>query len=64
LLCPYDLDKHQTMNNTCGRNKRIYEQICMQIYISVSVILWLSLNLGVYCSLEKSDVLRGLLLIH
>jgi hypothetical protein len=32
------------------------------IHISVSVILRLSLNLGVYCSLEKSDVLRGLLL--
>jgi hypothetical protein len=30
------------------------------IHISVSVILWLSLNLGVYCSLKKLDVLRGL----
>jgi hypothetical protein len=32
------------------------------IHISVSAILLLSLNLGFYCSLEKSDVLRGLLL--
>jgi hypothetical protein len=24
LLCAYDLDKHQTVYNTCGRNKRIY----------------------------------------
>jgi hypothetical protein len=27
------LDKHQTVYNTCGRNERIYEQICIQIYI-------------------------------
>jgi hypothetical protein len=35
LICAYDLDKHQTVYNTRGRNKRIYEyeQICIQIYI-------------------------------
>jgi hypothetical protein len=33
MLCAYDLDKHQTVYNTRGRNKRIYEQICIQIYI-------------------------------
>jgi hypothetical protein len=33
LLCAYDLDNHQTVYNTCVRNKRIYEQICLQIYI-------------------------------
>jgi hypothetical protein len=55
LLCAYDLDKHQTVYNTCGRNKCIYEQI--YIYLSVSVILWLSVNFGVYCSLKKLDIL-------
>jgi hypothetical protein len=25
LLCAYDLDKHQTVYNTCGRNERVYE---------------------------------------
>jgi hypothetical protein len=34
------LDKHQTVYNTYGRNERIFAQI----YISVSVILWLSIN--------------------
>jgi hypothetical protein len=33
LIYTYDLDKHQTVYNTCGRNKRICEQICIQIYI-------------------------------
>jgi hypothetical protein len=33
LLFAYDLDKHQAVYNTCGRKKRIYEQICIQIYI-------------------------------
>jgi hypothetical protein len=33
LLWAYDLDKHQTMYNMCGRNKRMYERICIQIYI-------------------------------
>jgi hypothetical protein len=33
LLRAYDLDKHQTVYNTCGRNKLIYEQTCTQIYI-------------------------------
>jgi hypothetical protein len=33
LLCSYDLDKYQTVYNTRGRNKRIYEQICKQLYI-------------------------------
>jgi hypothetical protein len=32
LLCAYDLDKHQTVYNTCGRNTRMYEQMCIQIY--------------------------------
>jgi hypothetical protein len=64
LLWAYDLDKQQTMYNTCGRNKCIYMNKYAYKYISVSVILWSSLNLGVYCSLEKSDVLRGLLPIH
>jgi hypothetical protein len=34
FLCAYDFGKHQTVYTTCGRNKRIYEQICIQIYIS------------------------------
>jgi hypothetical protein len=34
------------------------------IHLSVSVILWLSVNLRVCCSLEKSDVIRGLLLFE
>jgi hypothetical protein len=68
----YDLDKHQTVYNTYGRNKCICKQICIQIYIyiyiyvcvCVCVILWLSLNLEVYCFLETSGVLWGLLLIQ
>jgi hypothetical protein len=39
LLCAYDLDKHQTVCNTRGRNKCIYEQICIQIYIYPYLIL-------------------------
>jgi hypothetical protein len=33
-----DLDKHQTVYNTCGRNKRIYEQISIQISVSVIIL--------------------------
>jgi hypothetical protein len=33
FLYTYNLDKHQTGYNTCGRNDRIYEQLCIQIYI-------------------------------
>jgi hypothetical protein len=33
LLCAYDFYKHQTVYNTCGRNKCIYEQICIQIFM-------------------------------
>jgi hypothetical protein len=33
FLSAYNLDKHQTMYNTCGRNVYIYAQICLQIYI-------------------------------
>jgi hypothetical protein len=50
LLCAYDLDKHQTMYNTYGRNKHIYEQICIQVYIYIYICDCLSVNLGVYCS--------------
>jgi hypothetical protein len=35
FLSVYNLDKHQTVYNTYGRNERIFAQI----YISVSVIL-------------------------
>jgi hypothetical protein len=35
FVCAYDLDKHQTVYNTYGKNKSIWEQICTQIYISV-----------------------------
>jgi hypothetical protein len=33
FVCAYDLDKHQTVQNKYGRNKRIYEQLCIQICI-------------------------------
>jgi hypothetical protein len=33
LLCAYDLDKNQTVYNTCGRNKHIYEQRCIRTCI-------------------------------
>jgi hypothetical protein len=33
FLCAYNLDKHQAVYNTCGRNERLYEQMCIQIYI-------------------------------
>jgi hypothetical protein len=39
-LCAYDLDNHKTVYNTCGRNKRIYAQICIQMYIYL--YLWFS----------------------
>jgi hypothetical protein len=45
-----------TAYNTCGRNRRICKQICIQIYISVSVILWLSLNFLSPLYFGKSDV--------
>jgi hypothetical protein len=35
FLCAYNLDKHQTVYNTCGRNERTYEQICIPIYIYI-----------------------------
>jgi hypothetical protein len=54
FVCAYDLDKHQTVYNTYVRIKGICEQISIQINIHyIHVNLWLSLNLGVYCSLEK-----------
>jgi hypothetical protein len=37
FLCAYVLDKHQTVYNTCGRNERIYEEICIQIYIRIRI---------------------------
>jgi hypothetical protein len=33
FLCSYNFNKYQTVYNTCGRNERIYEQTCIQIYI-------------------------------
>jgi hypothetical protein len=39
-LCAYNLNKHQTVYNTCGRNARIYAQICMQTYIYIYMYLW------------------------
>jgi hypothetical protein len=33
FLCAYNLDKHQTVYNTCERNEHMYEEICIQIYI-------------------------------
>jgi hypothetical protein len=39
LLCAYDLDKHQTVYNRCGRNKRLYEQICIYLYLCFSETL-------------------------
>jgi hypothetical protein len=40
FLCAYNLDKHQTVYNICGRNERIYEQTCIQIYIYIYVWLF------------------------
>jgi hypothetical protein len=33
LLSVYDLNKHQTVYNTCGGNEYTCAQICLQIYI-------------------------------
>jgi hypothetical protein len=33
MLYVYNLDKHQTVYNTCGKNECIYAQICLQLYI-------------------------------
>jgi hypothetical protein len=41
LLCAYDLDKHQTVYDTYGRNERIYEQIYIQIHIYIYIYLYL-----------------------
>jgi hypothetical protein len=66
LLCAYDLDKHQTMYNTCGSNKRIYEQICIQIYIYLylwflaywyiweSIVVWKNRTLYEVCCLSNN----------
>jgi hypothetical protein len=43
------LSRHQTVYNTCGRNERIYAQ---NMPTNIHVILWLSVNLGVCCSLD------------
>jgi hypothetical protein len=43
FLYAYNLDKHQMMHSTCGRNERIH--------LRISVILWLSVNLEARCSL-------------
>jgi hypothetical protein len=58
------LDKHQTVYNTCGRNKHIWTNMRSNKHIPLSMVLGLSVNLRVYCSLEKSDFLWGLLLIQ
>jgi hypothetical protein len=47
FVCAYDLDKHQTVQNTYGIKKRICEHKC------ICVFLRLSLLLGVHCSLES-----------
>jgi hypothetical protein len=33
IVSVYNLDKHQTVYNTRGRNESIYVQICLQLYI-------------------------------
>jgi hypothetical protein len=33
ILSVYNLDKHQTMYNTHGRNECVYAQLCLQLYI-------------------------------
>jgi hypothetical protein len=53
LLCTHNLDKHQTMHNNCGRNKRTCTNMHTHIHISVSVIPWLLVYLKVYCSLKN-----------
>jgi hypothetical protein len=50
---------------TCGRNKNPYmNKYAYKYTYFLSVILLLSETFGVYCSLEKSDVLWSLLLIQ
>jgi hypothetical protein len=50
-----NLDKHQIVYNTCGRGVhiRVCTNMRANIHISVIVILWLSVNMGIYCSLKE-----------
>jgi hypothetical protein len=47
-----------------GINTYVNKYAYKYTYICICVFFRLSLHLGVYCSLEKSDVLQGLLLIR
>jgi hypothetical protein len=57
ILSAYNLDKHQTVYNICGRDECMY--VCSNmftiIHISVTVIPWLSVNLEAHCILYKKN---------
>jgi hypothetical protein len=73
FLCAYNLDEHQTVHNTCGRNEGIYERICIQTYIYLylwsfdyrkiweSIVVWKNRMLyEVCCSTNSKDYVSQL----
>jgi hypothetical protein len=71
FLSAYSLDRHQTAYNTCGRNERMYEQICIylclwfldyqKIWESIVLVVWK--NRIVYeacCSSSNKDYVSQL----
>jgi hypothetical protein len=66
FLCAYVMDKHRTLYNTCEQSECLYAHLRMQTYIYLYLWLfeyrciWIP---RVFCGLDKSDALWGLLLI-